>query len=195
MQHTLPQLEYEYTALEPYIDARTMEIHHSKHHQGYVDKLNAALAENPELSEKSLEELLKMTDLPTAIKNNGGGHYNHTLFWKIMGPNAGGEPTGELLEKINESFGNFENFKNEFSNAALTQFGSGWAWLLVDTNGKLIVTKTANQDTPLIDGLKPIMNLDIWEHAYYLNYQNRRPEYIEKWWNLVNWDAVAKNLV
>lgn len=194
MQHTLPQLEYEYNALEPHIDAKTMEIHHSKHHQGYVNKLNTALEEHPELAEKPLEELLKDDSLPLGVKNNGGGHYNHTLFWSIMSPNGGGEPTGTLAEKINAKFGNFENFKNEFTNAAATQFGSGWAHLCVNNDGELEIVATANQDTPLSQGLKPIMNLDVWEHAYYLNYQNRRPDYITEWWNTVNWENVEKNM-
>jgi len=194
MTHTLPQLEYEYIALEPHIDAKTMEIHHSKHHQGYIDKLNAALLENPDLAEKPLVELLKIEGLPKVIHNNGGGHFNHTLFWSIMSPNAGGEPTGELAEKINATFGNFENFKNEFTNAATTQFGSGWAWLCINDSGELSIIATANQDTPLALGLKPLLNLDVWEHAYYLHYQNRRPEYINSWWNIVNWNNVAKNM-
>ncbi len=194
MEHTLPQLEFEYNALEPHIDAKTMEIHHSKHHQGYVNKLNAALSEHADLAAKPLEELLKATDLPKAIHNNGGGHFNHTLFWSIMSPDGGGEPTGDLAEQINAAFGSFENFKTEFTNAAATQFGSGWAWLCVDESGELKVVATANQDTPLSSGLKPIMNLDVWEHAYYLNYQNRRPDYITSWWNTVNWAKVAENL-
>ncbi len=199
MAHTLPELSYEFAALEPHIDARTMEIHHGKHHAGYVAKLNAALEGHPELAEKSLEELLKNLDavpedIRTAVRNNGGGHYNHSLFWSIMAPNAGGQPEGELAAKIDQAFGSFEAFKEEFANAAGTRFGSGWAWLCVDGGGALKVVSTANQDTPLADGLRPILGLDVWEHAYYLNYQNRRPDYVTAWWNVVNWAKVAENL-
>ena len=199
MTHKLPALPHPYDALEPHIDARTMEIHHSKHHQTYVDKLNAALEKHPELADKPVEDLLKdLTSIPedirTAIKNHGGGHYNHSFFWKIMGPKAGGEPSGKLAEMINSKFGSFDKFKEEFNNAAVNRFGSGWAWLSLDKDGTLIITSSANQDSPLSDGLKPILCLDVWEHAYYLKYQNRRPDYMNAWWNVVNWSEVEKNL-
>lgn len=198
MAHELPKLPYDYNALEPNIDAKTMEIHHSKHHQGYVNKLNDALKDNPELQNKSVEELLSdLNSLPESIRNgvrnNGGGHANHSLFWPCMSPNAGGKPTGELASAIDSAFGSFDSFKEQFANAAATRFGSGWAWLCVDSSGNLIVNSTPNQDTPISDGLKPILGLDVWEHAYYLNYQNRRPDYINSWWNVVNWDQVAQN--
>lgn len=191
----LPALPYAFDALEPYIDARTMEIHHDKHHAGYVNNLNKAV-EGTEYEGKSLEELFKtVSKLPVAIRNNGGGHYNHSMFWQIMGPNKGGEPTGALADAINGTFGSFEKFKETFNNAAATRFGSGWAWLVL-SNGKLVVTSTPNQDNPLMDVAEvqgfPVMGLDVWEHAYYLKYQNRRPEYITNWWNVVNWDEVAK---
>ncbi|GAB4170374.1 MAG: superoxide dismutase [Calditrichia bacterium] len=194
MSFTLPELPYSYDALEPYIDARTMEIHHSKHHGGYVSKTNAALEKYPELQTKSIEELLKdlnsiPDDIRTAIRNNGGGHYNHSLFWTLMGPNAGGNPVGELSDAINSTFGSFDNFKESFSNAAATRFGSGWAWLVLN-KGKLEVLSTANQDNPVSEGKIPVLGLDVWEHAYYLKYQNKRPEYITNWWNVVNWEAV-----
>ncbi|MFN2148595.1 MAG: superoxide dismutase [Anaerolineales bacterium] len=197
MAYELPKLDYPYDALEPYIDARTMEIHHSKHHAGYVSKTNAALESHPDLASKSIDELLSdlnalPEDIRTAIRNNGGGHSNHTLFWKVMAPGAGGEPKGALAEAIKAKFGGFDAFKTEFSNAASTRFGSGWAWLVTDAAGGLKVLSTANQDSPLSDGQKPLLGLDVWEHAYYLKYQNRRPEYIEAWWNVVNWDDVAK---
>ncbi len=193
---TLPELGYAYDALEPYIDAKTMEIHHTKHHAGYVAKLNAAI-EGTEHEEKSLEELIANAgSISAAVRNNGGGHFNHTLFWSIMGPNAGGEPTGELADAINSAFGSFENFKDKFSNAAATRFGSGWAWLIV-SEGNLAVTSTPNQDNPLMDVAEvkgtPILGIDVWEHAYYLKYQNRRPEYIENFFNVINWNAVAEN--
>jgi len=198
MAHELPQLPYEYNALEPHIDARTMEIHHTKHHQGYVNNLNNALSNHPELESKSVEELVKdlgfiPEDIRTAVRNNGGGHANHSLFWLCMGPNGGGEPTGELAEAINSTFGSLESFKEQFAKAGATRFGSGWAWLCVDGSGKLVVTSTPNQDNPLTEGLTPILGLDVWEHAYYLNYQNRRPDYISAFWNVVNWDQVASN--
>lgn len=194
--HTLEKLAYEYNALEPYLDAKTMEIHHSKHHQGYVNKLNENLEKHPELFEKSLEDLLKdpsqiPEDIRQGVINTGGGHYNHTLFWEIIGPNKGGEPAGELAEAINSKFSSFENFKEEFSNAAAAIFGSGWAWLSLNKNKELVLEKTSNQDCPLSQGRTPIMCIDVWEHAYYLNYQNKRPEYIENWWNLVNWENIA----
>jgi Fe-Mn family superoxide dismutase len=195
MAHTLQPLPYAYDALEPHIDARTMEIHYSKHHQTYVDKLNAALSKYPELADKPVEELLKdlnavPEDIRTAVRNHGGGHYNHSMFWKIMAPNAGGQPSGKLAEMITSKFGSFDKFKEEFNAAAANRFGSGWAWLSVDKNGTLTVTSSANQDCPISDGLKPILCLDVWEHAYYLNYQNRRPDYVGAWWNVVNWTNV-----
>ena len=196
MSFELPALPYAFDALEPYIDARTMEIHHDKHHQGYVNKLNAALEKHPELQEKSLEELVRNPaslpeDVQTAIRNNGGGHYNHSIFWTVMSPNGGGEPTGALAQAIKDAFGDFATFKDKFSQAAATRFGSGWAWLGLK-DGKLTVISLPNQDAPLMEGLTPILGLDVWEHAYYLKYQNRRPEYISNWWNVVNWDEVAR---
>lgn len=194
MPFELPKLGYAYDALEPHIDARTMEIHHTKHHNTYITNLNNAIG-GTELEGKSLEDILKNLDLNNkAVRNNGGGHWNHTLFWEILGPNAGGQPTGELAEAINAAFGSFESFKDEFAKAATTQFGSGWAWLCVK-NGKLEVCATPNQDNPLMPGIgcegTPILGIDVWEHAYYLNYQNRRPDYINAFFNVVNWDAVA----
>ena len=191
----LPALPYAYDALEPYVDKMTMEIHHTKHHNGYVTKLNAAV-EGTELEGKSLEELLQnVSKHPTAVRNNGGGHYNHSLFWTIMKGNGGGQPEGDLADAINSAFTSFDEFKNKFSNAAATRFGSGWAWLVLQ-DGKLTVGSTPNQDNPIMDisDFKgtPILALDVWEHAYYLKYQNRRPEYIENWWNVVNWEEVAK---
>lgn len=185
MPHTLPNLPYAYDALEPHIDARTMEIHHTKHHQGYVDKLNAALEKYPDLMEKPLEELLRNLDLVpedirTAIRNNGGGHFNHSLFWRIMA-NPAKPATGKLKEDIESKWGNIDKFKDEFSNAAITRFGSGWAWLSIDKSGGLIINSTANQDSPLMEGMTPVLGIDVWEHAYYLNYQNRRPDYIKTW--------------
>jgi len=198
MAHELPSLPYDFNALEPYIDAKTMEIHHGKHHQGYVNKLNNALEKHPNLQSKTVEELLKdlgsvPQEIRTAVRNNGGGHANHSLFWPCMSPNGGGTPGGELAEAINKKFGNFENFKEQFSGEAAGRFGSGWAWLCVDDNGGLQLLSTPNQDSPLSDGLDPILGLDVWEHAYYLNYQNRRPDYIKEWWNVVNWSQVEKN--
>lgn len=195
MAFQLPALPYAFDALEPHIDARTMEIHHGKHHAAYTTNLNAAL-EGTEWASKSIEEILTHLDaLPeakrTAVRNNGGGFANHNLFWEIMGPNAGGAPSGELAAAIDSAFGGFEKFKEEFSNAAKSRFGSGWAWLVVD-GGKLTVTSTPNQDTPLMEGRTPILGLDVWEHAYYLNYQNRRPDYVSAWWNVVNWSKVAE---
>lgn len=191
----LPKLPYEYDALEPYIDKQTMEIHYTKHHNGYVTKLNGAV-EGTDLEGKSLEELLaNVSKNPTAVRNNGGGHFNHSLFWSIMKKDGGGEPDGALADAIKAGFGSFADFKTNFSNAAATRFGSGWAWLIVQ-NGKLAVTSTPNQDNPLMDVVDqkgtPILGLDVWEHAYYLKYQNRRPEYIDSWWNVINWEEVAK---
>ncbi|MFN3268960.1 MAG: Superoxide dismutase [Mn] [Candidatus Kapaibacterium sp.] len=192
----LPSLPYPYDALEPFIDKWTMELHHTKHHQAYVNNLNKAI-EGTELAGKSLEELLKMASkVPAAVRNNGGGHWNHTFFWNIMKPNGGGAPNGELADAINSSFGSFDNFKKVFYDAAMGRFGSGWAWLLI-SNGKLVVASTPNQDNPLMDLAEvkgiPILGIDVWEHAYYLKYQNRRNEYIENWWNVVNWDAVENH--
>ncbi len=197
MAFELPTLPYAYNALEPYIDEQTMTIHHTKHHQGYVNKLNAALEKHPELAGVALEDLLRNIasvpeDIRTAVRNNGGGHANHSLFWTVMGPNGGGAPTGELAAAINKAFGSFEAFKEAFSTAAATRFGSGWAWLVVDGFGNLKVYSTPNQDSPYMDGFTPILGLDVWEHAYYLKYQNRRPEYIQNWWNVVNWEEVAR---
>ncbi len=197
MAHELPPLPYDYDALEPHIDQQTMRIHHGKHHAGYVSKLNAALESHPELADLSPEALLRQLnqipeDIRTAVRNNGGGHANHTLFWSIMSPNGGGEPSGDLAAEIESEFGNFSAFSVQFSAAAAGRFGSGWAWLSVDGSGKLLVESTANQDSPLMEGRTPILGLDVWEHAYYLKYQNRRPDYIEAWWNTVDWDAVDK---
>jgi Fe-Mn family superoxide dismutase len=197
MAHELPQLQYAFDALEPHIDARTMEIHHDKHHAAYVSKLNAALEGQTQLSQKSITELIgDLSTVPqnirNAVRNHGGGHFNHTLFWKIMKPGGGGEPAGELSDAIRGTFGTFDDFKNLFSDAAANRFGSGWAWLFIK-DGKLEVSSTANQDTPLMDDGKPILGLDVWEHAYYLKYQNRRPEYITAWWSTIDWDQVAEN--
>lgn len=195
--HTLPQLPYAYDALEPHIDARTMEIHHTKHHQTYIDKLNAALEGQPELQALSAKELLRSIakvpeDKRQAVINNGGGHVNHKLFWKWMAPDGGGQPGGELAVALETTFGGFEQFKEQFANAAVGRFGSGWAWLGFDASGKLHIGSTANQDSPIMQGHKPILGLDVWEHAYYLNYQNRRPDYIKAWWNVVNWERVTE---
>ncbi|SFN91168.1 MULTISPECIES: superoxide dismutase [Proteiniclasticum] len=196
MKHELPKLPYEYSALEPYVDAQTMEIHYSKHHQAYVNNLNAALEKYPELQEKDIKDLVAdlnavPEDIRGAVRNNGGGHLNHSMFWKMMKKAEGQAPEGELLTAINEKFGSFDEFKSVFAKAGATRFGSGWAWLVVK-DGKLDVVSTPNQDNPITDGLTPILGLDVWEHAYYLKYQNRRPEYIENWFNVVNWDEVAK---
>jgi Fe-Mn family superoxide dismutase len=198
MAHNLPQLPYSFDALEPYIDAKTMEIHHDKHHGAYVNNLNKALEGQPELQKLPVEELLaQISKVPeavrTAVRNNGGGHLNHSLFWKVMKKGGGGEPSGDLADAIKNAFGNFGDFKKTFTQAAISRFGSGWAWLLI-RDGKLTVESTANQDNPVMDGGKAIFGLDVWEHAYYLKYQNRRPEYIEAWWNTVNWTQVADNL-
>jgi Fe-Mn family superoxide dismutase len=196
MAHELPPLPYAYDALEPYIDTLTMQIHHDKHHAAYVANLNKALESGPDLQGKSIDDVLKtLSSVPesirTAVINNGGGHHNHTLFWSIMGPNAGGEPGGELGAAIKSAFGDFASFKEKINNAGMTRFGSGWAWLVFDKDGKLAILSTANQDCPLSAGQKPIMLVDVWEHAYYLKYQNRRADYLAAWWNVVNWKAVA----
>jgi len=198
MAHTLPDLPYAHNALEPNIDTRTMEIHHGKHHAGYVAKLNAALEGHDDLAGKSVEALLRDIDsVPDAIRggvrNNGGGHANHSLFWSVMSPDGGGAPSGDLAGAIDAAFGSFDEFKAAFSAAAGTRFGSGWAWLVVKADGSLAVYSTANQDSPFMSGDTPIMGLDVWEHAYYLNYQNRRPDYVSAFWNVVNWNAVSSN--
>lgn len=197
MAYTLPDLPYDYNALEPSIDAKTMEVHHTKHHKGYTDKLNAAL-EGHDFADLEIEEVLRRInevpqDKKQAVINNGGGYANHNLFWTILSPNGGGNPDGDLAQAINDAFGSLDSFKEEFANAAATRFGSGWAWLSVDSSGNLKVHSTANQDSPYMEGLTPILGLDVWEHAYYLNYQNRRPDYIKAFWNVVNWDQVSKN--
>ncbi len=196
MAFELPALPYAFNALEPHIDARTMEIHHDKHHQGYVNNLNAAIAGTP-MEGKSIEDILKNLDMKNmAVRNNGGGHYNHSLFWTVMAPNAGGAPSGELAEAINRDLGGFDTFKENFAKAAATRFGSGWAWLCVHKGGKLEICSTPNQDNPLMPdtgcGGTPVLGVDVWEHAYYLHYQNRRPDYLTAWWNVVDWSAVAK---
>lgn len=197
MSFELPPLPYAFDALEPYIDARTMEIHHDKHHAAYTANLNAEIDKHPELAGKSIDELLGdldsvPNDIRTAVRNNGGGFYNHSMFWTSMGPDAGGQPQGELATAIDGAFGSFDKFKEQFATAGATRFGSGWAWLAFDDAGKLHITSSPNQDSPIMDGHKPLLGLDVWEHAYYLNYQNRRPDYIKEWWNVVNWDEVAK---
>lgn len=196
MKHELPKLPYDYNALEPYVDELTMNIHHTKHHQAYVNNLNAALEKHPELSDKTLLELIKdldgvPEDIRTAVRNNGGGHLNHSMFWTLMQKAEGQMPEGAILAAINEKFGSYEEFKDVFSKAATTRFGSGWAWLVLK-DGKLDVVSTANQDNPISEGLVPVLGLDVWEHAYYLKYQNRRPEYIENWFNVVNWKEVSR---
>ena len=196
MAFTLPPLPYDFAALEPHIDARTMEIHHGKHHQTYVNNLNAAIEKAPELGKKSLDDLIRnVNSLPeavrTPIRNNGGGHWNHSMFWQIMAPKAGGEPGGKLGQAITSTFGDFAKFREQFSAAGVGRFGSGWAWL-INTGGKLTISSTPNQDNPLMEGQKAIMGLDVWEHAYYLKYQNRRPDYIQAWWNVVNWKEIEK---
>jgi superoxide dismutase, Fe-Mn family len=195
MAFELPKLPYAVDALEPYIDAQTMTIHHDKHHQAYVTNLNAAIEKHPELAGKSLEDLLMdlnavPEDIRTAVRNNGGGTWNHNMFWEIMGPNAGGAPKGALAQALESTFGSFDTFKAELEKAAMGRFGSGWAWLVKKGNGLAIVS-TANQDNPMSEGMTPVMGVDVWEHAYYLKYQNRRAEYLTNWWNVVNWDAVA----
>jgi Fe-Mn family superoxide dismutase len=198
MAFVLPPLPYSEDSLEPHIDARTMNIHHDKHHAAYTNNLNAALEGNPDLAALSIEDLLgNLASVPesvrTAVRNNGGGFANHSLFWNVMSANGGGAPQGDLAAAINTAFGSFDAFKDQFSKAAATRFGSGWAWLYVDGNGNLTVGSTPNQDTPLMEGNTPILGLDVWEHAYYLNYQNRRPDYISAWWNVVDWSVVAQN--
>ena len=197
MAHSLPALPYDAAALEPHIDSQTMQIHHGKHHQAYVTNLNAALDKHPEVHSKTIEDLLKginsvPEDIRTAVRNNGGGHANHTMFWEIMGPNGGGQPTGDLAQAINKAFGDFNSFKQKINDAGAKRFGSGWAWLVKNRNGDLEVISTANQDSPYMEGQIPILGVDVWEHAYYLKYQNRRPDYLNAWWNVVNWEAVAK---
>ncbi|HVM76639.1 MAG TPA: superoxide dismutase [Candidatus Paceibacterota bacterium] len=206
MKYELPKLPYAYDALEPYIDAKTMELHHTKHHATYVAKLNEALDKHPEIADKPLEELLTAIDavpedIRTAVRNHGGGHMNHSFFWAIMGPNGGAatsgaaaEPGGQIGAAIQEVFGDFGKFKEEFNKAATGVFGSGWAWLVLDSSNKLIITTTPNQDSPLMKHQKPVLGLDVWEHAYYLQYQNKRPDYIAAWWSVVNWEAVDKNI-
>jgi Fe-Mn family superoxide dismutase len=197
MAFELPALPYASDALEPNIDQQTMEIHHGKHHKTYVDNLNKAVESAPELADKSLEELLSdLNSVPesvrTMVRNNGGGHWNHTLFWQIMGPNGGGAPSGGLAEAIDRAFGSFDAFRTQFNDAATKRFGSGWAWLVVDSNGDLSITSTPNQDNPLMEGKTAILGVDVWEHAYYLKYQNRRPEYLTNWWNTVSWAEVER---
>jgi superoxide dismutase, Fe-Mn family len=197
MAHELPPLPYAFNALEPHIDARTMEIHHGKHHATYITNLNKALESAPNLQSKSAEDLIKdlnavPENIRMAVRNNGGGHVNHTLFWTSMAPNAGGEPTGALADAIKKAFNDFASFKEKFNNAGLTRFGSGWAWLSLDKSGAVTVHSTANQDNPLMEGLTPLLGCDVWEHAYYLNYQNRRADYLNAWWNVINWAEVAK---
>jgi Fe-Mn family superoxide dismutase len=197
MPFTVPDLPYAYDALEPTIDKETMTLHHDKHHGAYVNNLNAAIEKHPELGSKSAEELIKNLnavpdDIRNAVRNNGGGHVNHSMFWTIMGPNAGGAPSGALADAIKSTFGDLETFKTQFNDAGVKQFGSGWAWLVLTADGKLQITSTPNQDNPMSAGQYPVMGNDVWEHAYYLKYQNRRPDYLKAWWNVVNWDAVTK---
>lgn len=199
MKHALPELPYAYDALEPYIDARTMEIHHTKHHQTYLNNLNAALEKHPEISGRPIQEILRNLsntpqDIQVALRNHGGGHYNHTMFWTIMAPKVGGDPRGEIGKAISNAFGSFASFKEMFEKAANGRFGSGWAWLCRKQDSSLLVTSTANQDNPLSEGLVPLLGLDVWEHAYYLKYQSRRAEYVSNWWNVVNW-AEVENLL
>ena len=198
MAFTLPALPYPVDALEPHIDKMTMEIHHGKHHNAYVTNLNAALEKAPELASKSIEDLIKgINTVPeairTAVRNNGGGHLNHSMFWQIMGPHAGGAPTGAIADAVTSSFGSFDKLKEELKKAAIGRFGSGWAWV-IDAGGKLVIESTANQDSPLMEGKKVVFGIDVWEHAYYLKYQNRRPDYIDAWWNVINWSEVNKRL-
>jgi Fe-Mn family superoxide dismutase len=197
MPYELPPLPYAFDALEPHIDARTMEIHHDRHHATYVNNLNGAIEKHPELGNKSVEDLLRginsvPEDVRTVVRNNGGGHANHSLFWQVMGPGGGGEPDGQLASAIKTAFGDFASFKDTLSKAAVGQFGSGWGWLVRDAGGKLSVVARPNQDSPLMEGLTPILGVDVWEHAYYLKYQNKRADYVAAWWNTIKWDAVAK---
>lgn len=197
MAYEVPPLPYDYAALEPHIDEQTMRIHHDKHHATYVTNLNAALANHPDLQQKSVEQLIQSLnqvpeDVRTAVRNNGGGHANHSFFWQIMGPNGGGQPTGALAEAINKTFGSFDALKEQIGKAAATRFGSGWAWLSADSSGSLRVESTPNQDSPLMEGRTPILGVDVWEHAYYLKYQNLRPAYVTAWWNTINWQAVGQ---
>ena len=198
MSFQLPSLPYDFAALEPHIDTQTMQIHHGKHHAAYVNNLNAAIEKHPNLAGKTVEDLVKNLaavpeDIRTAVRNNGGGHVNHAMFWQIMGPHKGGAPTGRIGEAIMGTFGTFDAFKDQMSKAGAARFGSGWVWL-VESNGKLSIESTANQDNPMSDGKRPIMGIDVWEHAYYLKYQNRRPDYLAAWWSVVNWDAVSQRL-
>ena len=191
----LPQLKYKYNALEPYIDEETMRVHHTKHHQVYTDKFNTALKKYPELYEKSVQDLLSdldsiPEDIGGAVRNTGGGYYNHNLFWEMMSPNGGGEPQGTIATAINESFGSFESFKEQFTQSAVSLFGSGWTWLVKDSGGYLLIVNTLNQNSPISKGYTPLLGIDVWEHAYYLKYQNRRPDFIKAWWNVVNWEKV-----
>ncbi len=195
MAFQLPPLPYDFGALEPHIDAQTMEIHHDKHHQAYINNLNGAIEKHPELAGKSIEELLKdlnaiPEDIRTVVRNNGGGHYNHSLFWEVMGPAAGGEPTGAVGDGIKSAFGDYATFKETLTKAAVGQFGSGWGWLVKDGSGRLSIFGRPNQDSPLSEGLTPVLGVDVWEHAYYLKYQNKRPDYVGAWFNTINWDAV-----
>jgi superoxide dismutase, Fe-Mn family len=197
MAFELPPLPYDYSALEPYIDEQTMHLHHDKHHQAYVTNLNNALQGQSQFENLPIDELIRrINEVPesirTAVRNNGGGHLNHSMFWQIMKPNGGGEPTGPLASAVTSTFGSFDNFKTQFNDAGVKRFGSGWAWLVMDRAGALSVISTANQDSPLMDGMLPIMGNDVWEHAYYLKYQNRRPDYLAAWWNVVNWDEIAR---
>jgi len=196
-EFTLPPLPYDYSALEPHVDAQTMQIHHGKHHQAYITNLNNALKDHADLQGKTVEQLITNLDsvpesIRTVVRNNGGGHYNHSLFWQVMGPNAGGEPTGPVADAINAELGGYAAFKEAFTKAGLTRFGSGWAWLAVGKDGKLAVSSSPNQDSPLMEGSTPILGNDVWEHAYYLNYQNRRPDYLAAWFNLINWAEVNR---
>jgi Fe-Mn family superoxide dismutase len=198
MAHSLPPLPYAHDALEPHIDKMTMEIHHGKHHAAYVNNLNAALEKHPELQGKSAEDLIRHLsavpeDIRTAVRNNGGGHVNHTMFWQIMAPHAGGAPTGPIADAISSSFGSFDAFKEQVNKAGIGRFGSGWAWV-IDTGSKLVIESTANQDNPISEGKKAVFGIDVWEHAYYLKYQNRRPDYLNAWWNVVNWTEINKRL-
>ena len=197
MAYELPPLPYDYNALEPYIDEETMHLHHDKHHQAYVNNLNAALQGQSQFENMSVDDLMRQINsvpesIRTAVRNNGGGHANHSMYWQIMKPNGGGEPTGDLANAINSAFGSFDQFKAAFNDAGAKRFGSGWAWLVIGPDGKLAVTSTANQDSPLMEGQYPVMGNDVWEHAYYLKYQNRRPEYLAAWWNVLNWYEIAK---